>query len=63
LVVLALVCVPTENGWERAKKFQTKKVKTLMSQNNQTLIEHCPTEALAQGSEVLLGVYGEVEVD
>ncbi len=47
------------------KKFQTKKVKTLMSQNNQSLIEYCPTEPLAQGSEVFLsklGVYGEVEV-
>ena len=47
------------------KKFQTQNVKTLMSQNNQTLIEHCPSKALSQGSEVFLsklGVYGEVEL-
>ena len=47
------------------KKFQTKKVNILMSQNNQTLIKSCPSEALAQGSEVFLsklGVYGEVEL-
>ncbi len=47
------------------KKFQPQKVKVLMNQNNQTLIERCPTNPLAQGSEVFLaklGVYGEIEV-
>jgi hypothetical protein len=46
-------------------KFVASKVKTIMSQKNQTIITPCPTEPIAIGSEVLLAklpVYGDVEI-
>jgi len=46
-------------------KFEAKRVKEVMRQNDKTMITPCPTEAIARGSEVLLAqlpVYGEVVV-
>ena len=46
-------------------KFEAKRVKEVMRQNDKTMITPCPTEAIAKGSEVLMAqlpVYGEVEV-
>jgi len=46
-------------------KFSPLKVEVLMNQNNQEMITPCPTEKIAQGSEVLLAklpIYGNVEI-
>jgi len=46
-------------------KFTSLEVESLMSQKNREMITPCPTEKIAQGSEVLLAklpIYGEVEI-